>query len=76
MISNSEHILSQHHHIQQQHKPIEINIKPEINNGLTFPANMISVALFMPSTKDSLQPYKLSNLLCNKNILLPNWLIQ
>lgn len=30
----------------------------------TFPANMTSVALLIPSTSDSLQPYKLSNLLC------------
>merc|ERR1711931_423256 len=28
----------------------------------TFPANMTSVALLIPSTRDSLQPYRLSNL--------------
>ena len=31
---------------------------------LTFPANMMSVALLMPSTRLSRHPYRLSNLLC------------
>ena len=34
---------------------------------LTFPASIMSVARLMPSTKDSRQPYRLSNLLYQKN---------
>ena len=33
----------------------------------TFPANIMSVARLIPSTRDSRQPYKLSNLLCKKS---------
>ena len=39
----------------------------------TLPANMMSVALLIPSVRDSLHPYRLSNLLCaNKHSILKN----
>ena len=68
MISDSEHNLYQHLHTQRQRKPIIITIITStvgIFRVTTFPAIITSVALLMPSTNDSLHPYKLSNLVYN-----------
>ncbi len=72
MISDSEHNLYQHLHTQQQRIPINISIITSmvgIYRVTTFPAIITSVALLIPSTNDSLHPYKLSNFVYRKKTL-------